>query len=365
MSINRTFLAATAAVLCASIPARAQEAGAGTYNHLEKADVIAGMSVVDSRDQHVGKVVDVAIDWEAGRVAEMLVDTGGFLTSHSRVVAVPPQCFNFGVNSNELRMTADLDAFDSAPEFNISEWNDATVGGQVTDVYKRFHVLTYNKIGRLERGEKLTGLPVRNQHNERLAKVDFLAVDLPSGVVPDVILTTFGTLTAAPPEAFYFEPDYDALVLDVTKEALKKAPHFKEDEWRSAINRPMNLSGLSNSFKQLRALGDNSKNQVVPAIAQPIGVMPVRETVAPAPGDSEITTEIERKILAAEGLSMDARRVLVLTQKGWVTLRGMADSVHEKDQLGGIAASVVPSDHVKNEVQVRMFADADSPNTIY
>src|ERR1700744_773764 len=111
-----------------------------TYNNLEKADAVIGLVITDSPHQKVGKVKYLAVDLQAGRIAEVIIDTGGYLTTHSRLAAIPPQTLEFNSGSDGLRMTADLDAFDGAPVFDLAHWSDATTPGGVTDVYKRFHV---------------------------------------------------------------------------------------------------------------------------------------------------------------------------------------------------------------------------------
>jgi hypothetical protein len=82
----------------------------------------------------------------------------------------------------------------------------------------------------LVRAGKITGLAIRNLRNERLANVDGLVVDLPSGRLPEVILASTGflgakgELTAVPPQAFYFEPEYNALILIRSIEASTLTP---------------------------------------------------------------------------------------------------------------------------------------------
>ena len=85
-----------------------------------------------------------------------------------------------------------------------------------------------------------------------------------------------------------------------------------------------------------------------------------RDTNAETQADAAITLEIARKILSAEGLSIDALHVQVSTSNGRVTLTGMVDSEKEKQQVGDIAASVVPADHVDNRIVIRIYSIAVS-----
>jgi len=357
MKMNRTLLVALVTTLSVTLQSVAQQSGAAAFNKLEKAANIIGMVITDSQNQHVGKVNDLAIDLQAGRVAEVLVDTSGFLTSKPRIVAVPPQFFALADSSGELRMNGDMDAFNNAPEFDISTWKQSTTSSSVADVYLRFHAQPYPQMGYLERAGKIMGLTAWNEWTQRMGKVEDFVVDLPSGRIPVVLIASTGffgigikkgELTAVPPQAFLYDPDYNTLLLDTTKKALRNAPHFKPGDWRTAVNNSnsFNLSSVYNTFQVLRSLNaadtDNTNaNRVNDSDTQ---------------GDAVITLQIEHKIQVADGLSDHARHVLVSTLKGRVTLRGIADSEKEKQQLGAIAASVVPANQVDNRIEVKLLA---------
>ena len=258
MKLNRTFLAVMLIALSFTLQSMAQPSGPTALNHLEKVDAIIGMTVTDLQNQRIGRVEELAIDWQAGRIAEVLVDTGGFLTSKRRIVAVPTEFLTTADSGGELRMNADIDAFDSAPAFDISAWMESTTTSMVADVYKRFHSQSDPGAGALVRAGKLMGVVVRNSRNERLARVESMVVALPCGRLPEVILVSagfFGTrgeVTAVAPQAFYFEPGDNALILDTSKEALKKAMHFKPGDWRNTVNNPINLSPLGDSLQVRR-----------------------------------------------------------------------------------------------------------------
>jgi hypothetical protein len=259
----------------------------------------------------------------------------------------------------ELRMNADIDTFDNAPEFDISTWRLSTASSSVADVYLRFHAQLHPHMGYLERADKIMGLTARNEWNQRMGKVKDLMVDLPGGQIPEVIIASTGffgikdELTAVPPQAFLYNPDYNALLLDTTKKALRNAPHFKPDDWRYGVNNFLSPSAVYDTFQVLHSLTNDGTDNAVPDT-----IIANRASDGDTQGDITITLAIEHKILVTDGLSMDARHVQVITQKGRVTLRGMADSEKEKQQMGAIAASVVPADHVDNQIEVKLFAVA-------
>lgn len=321
-------------------------------DQIEKSDTLIGTPIFDSHDQEVGKVSDLAIDLEGGHVAEILVDTGGHLTSKRRVVAVPPAVFS--ISRNELRMSGDVDAFENAPEFRASTWNNSTSGGDIADVYQRFHVAPYRKAGPIKRASHLNGLAVRNMANEHLGKIDSLVIALPSGQIPEVILAPSGflgrkgELAAMPPQSFLVEADSDTVILDSTRDAIKAAPHFKASEWRGSIPA---VTSANDSARMLQLMQPPSGS------APPALDLNSNADIESA-SDILITEKIEDKILAAPDLSADARRVQVSTHSGRVTLRGIADSLKEKQRLSEIAATIVPKDHIDSQVQVKALAIA-------
>jgi sporulation protein YlmC with PRC-barrel domain len=83
----------------------------------------------------------------------------------------------------------------------------------------------------------LIGLTVKNYQNEKLGKVQELAVDVGSGRIVQVIISTGGflgmgnTLTAVPPSALHHNVANKVLHLDVTKETLAAAPRFDTAKW--------------------------------------------------------------------------------------------------------------------------------------
>src|ERR1039457_2768962 len=83
----------------------------------------------------------------------------------------------------------------------------------------------------------IIGMTVKNYQNEKLGKVEGLAVDLESGRIVQVILSTGGflgmgnTLTAVPPGVLHHYVGHKVLHLDASKEKLKGAPKFDTSKW--------------------------------------------------------------------------------------------------------------------------------------
>jgi sporulation protein YlmC with PRC-barrel domain len=380
MKMNQKVVLFFAVASCVALPVAARQAnsndekvspppsvqpGAVAYNDLAKADKIIGMTVTDPQERKLGSVKDLALYPPDGRIAEVVIGTGGFIGMDEKMIAVPPQSLTFANSGKELRLN-DAATFRIAPFFKMSHWKEAASAANIADVYQRFHVPSYAYSGAPERAGKIMGLTVKNQQLEHLGKVDTLVVDLSTGRVAEYILASGGflgikdELSAVPPQAFRWNSDHDMLTLDTTRDALRNAPHFKPDDWRSSVNNSASLSGVYNAYNVPPYFTPGSVNDTVQNAVPPLPTVP-NGTVA-LPEDLAITAQIQQLIQVAASLSADARNVRVTTQSGRVTLSGTADSQKEKSQLGDLAASVVPANHVTNNIEVKDIGATTSVN---
>ena len=93
------------------------------------------------------------------------------------------------------------------------------------------------RLGPTLKASDLIGMAVSNYQDENLGKVDSIAVDMSSGRIVQVILSTGGflglgdTLHAVPPSALRHDVATKALQLDVDKAKLTAAPKFEASSW--------------------------------------------------------------------------------------------------------------------------------------
>jgi sporulation protein YlmC with PRC-barrel domain len=88
-----------------------------------------------------------------------------------------------------------------------------------------------------QNSSKLVGKAVRNMQDEKLGKVEDLILDLSAGRIVAVVVSSGGflgidnELSAIPPTAFHYSAQQNVLQLDVSKETLANATHFRADQW--------------------------------------------------------------------------------------------------------------------------------------
>ncbi len=93
-----------------------------------RASKLEGLSLVDNRDQRVGKVYDLIVDKE-GRISYVILEHGGFLGIGDKFVLMPWSAFaptgkfNFD-KSGYLKLDFSKAQLEKAPNFDAGHWPD-------------------------------------------------------------------------------------------------------------------------------------------------------------------------------------------------------------------------------------------------
>ena len=267
-----------------------------SLNDAAKASDLIGMTVKNYQNEKLGKVEDLAVDVESGRVVQVILSTGGFIGIGDTLTAVPPGALHHDVANKVLHLDADLAKLKAAPKFEMSKWGECCDSEHLSGVYrhygqepaftfiqsgdavldaspntlsspkaaeildkdrissKRQCMIPVSRLSQLQKASKLMGTPVNNLQDEKLGKVENLLVDLPAGRLVTVIVSSGGflgmgdELSAVPPTALRFTANRDTLQLDASKEMLASAPHFKANQWPD-FAQPTYSSGVYRAYK--------------------------------------------------------------------------------------------------------------------
>jgi len=222
---------------------------------------------------------------------------------------------------------------------------------------ERRFLIPSSRLAMAQRASKLMGTPVKNLQDEKLGKVENFLLDLPSTRIVAVIVSSGGflgigdELSAVPPMALRFAADREALRLDVSKEALANAPHFKANEWPD-FAQPTYASGVYRAYHvepyfttNLSTETDHTVRVVERALT------PMDQGTSKA--DISTTAQIRKGILAESGMSVNGKNVKVITLDGQVTLRGPVNTAEEKRQIGEIAINIARLENVDNQLIVQ------------
>lgn len=370
---------------------------ADRLNGADKASDLIGLTVKNYQGEKLGKVEDLAVEVESGRIVQVILSSGGFVGVGDTLRAVPPGALHHDLANKVVHLDADKAKLDASPTFEMSKWVEHSDADHVAEVYRHYgeqtyfasahreqaeksttardgapassksatdenrHDKTWSRLGTVQKASKLVGMPVKNLQGENLGEIKTLMVDLSAGRVVAVILSSGGflgigdELSAVPPTALRLNPAGDSLQLDATKELLSSAPHFKADQWPD-LGQPTYADGIYRAYKvdpyfTTNAVpdADNTARNIRDRNSRTLTPLDQGNSKA----DVDTTAQIRKGIIAMKHMSVNARNVKIITADGRVTLRGPVNTAEEKVHIGEIAASIAQLENVDNQIEVK------------
>lgn len=205
-------------------------------------------------------------------------------------------------------------------------------------------------------------MTVENQQDETLGEVENILVDLSSGRLVAVVLSSGellglgGELTAVPPTALQFSEDRDDLRLNATKEMLSRAPHFKANQWPD-FSKTDQAGAIYNAFQvepyfdfDATTEADNTRRNMRDRNNRTLNPLDQGNSQA----DLTTTASIRKEIAESDHMSVNAGTIKIITRDGQVTLRGPVNSDEEKRLIGEIANRIVRAANVDNQLEVAL-----------
>lgn len=112
---------------------------------LLSASTIKGTNVKNLEGENIGKIEDLMIDWNNGRIAYAVLTFGGFLGMGNKLFAIPLSSFQFENASNDADIVLDVEKeyLENAPGFDQDNWPQHTDGAFIGSVYKYHDVEPY------------------------------------------------------------------------------------------------------------------------------------------------------------------------------------------------------------------------------
>ena len=430
---------------------------ADRLNGAAKASELIGMTVNNYQDEKLGKVSDLAIDVESGRIVQVILSTGGFIGIGDMLTAVPPGALHHDVAQKVLHLDANKEKVKGGPVFESANWAECCDSNHLSAVYgyygeesafrfihrgdsvldglrnpdgqinregqrntdntltrdgqrnadgtlnkdgqltrdgqrnadgtlntassrdadgtwernrplrERQSMIPMSRLGYVQKASKLMGTSVKNLQDEKVGTVENLLVDLPSGRIVAVIVSSGGflgmgdELSAVPPTALRFNADRDALQLDASKEMLSSAPHFKANQWPD-FSQPSYAAGVYRAYRvepyfttNVTTQADNTARNVRDRDERTVTPLDQGNSKA----DVATTAQIRKEIIAGKNMSVNARNVKIITKEGRVTLRGPVNTPEEKRLIGEIANRIAQSENVDNQLDVKNTTSID------
>lgn len=373
----------------------------GKLRGVAKLNDLIGMTVKNKQDETLGKVEDLAVDAESGRIVQVIISTGGYLGIGDTLSAVPPTALHHDVEQNIIRLDANKEKLKGSPPFDMAKWSEYSDSKHLSEVYRHYGVeptfkfvyqddgdgasdkvqvsnerltmIPASRLAHLQKASELIAIPVKNLQDQKVGTVNNLTADLASGRIVAFIISTGGflgmgdELSAVPPTALRFTKERDTLQLDASKELLVEAPHFKPSSWPD-MSKPDYSEGIYRAYKVAPYFAMNNPVNADKTVNADNTALNVRDrdakTLTPldqgnSEADVKATAEIRKQIMAAPNVSINAQNVKIITRDGKVTLRGPVNSAEEKTLIGEIATRIVKEQNVDNQLEVKLASSSN------
>jgi sporulation protein YlmC with PRC-barrel domain len=225
------------------------------------AGTIKGDIVVNRAGDNLGKIEEIMIDLQDGKVAYAAVSFFGSLGDKS--LAIPWRALSLRPHEHAFTLDISRDVLERAKGFDNDKWPLTREELFSTYTYYEYQphwqtgitgqtgIIGETESERIYRMEstasrdnpdflsasKIKGNKVVNTAGENLGKIDELMIDLEDGRVSYVVLSFGGflgmgnKLFAFPWQALKLKIHDHAFLLNVPKETLKKAEGFDKDNW--------------------------------------------------------------------------------------------------------------------------------------
>jgi sporulation protein YlmC with PRC-barrel domain len=92
----------------------------GSPTNINKASSLIGMEVRNQSDEKLGKIEDIVLDLNSGKISYAVLNAGG--PFRSKLVAVPVNAFTAGPDQKHLLLNADKAKLEAAKGFDKNTW---------------------------------------------------------------------------------------------------------------------------------------------------------------------------------------------------------------------------------------------------
>jgi sporulation protein YlmC with PRC-barrel domain len=218
----------------------------GDFNGCRGSKVV-GADVDNTSGQDLGKIKDVVVDPESGRVAYAVLSFGGFMGVGNKLFAIPWRSLKMQAD-DKLILDVEKAQLEAAKGFDEDNWPDMANQQWATETHKHFGQEPYWSVEvkvegipalQTSRLSKLIGHGVDNNADKKLGEINDVILDSNRGQIAYAVLGVGGfvgigeDLVAVPWEKLdVTQVNNDTTVrLAMTEDEIKNGPHFPRDKW--------------------------------------------------------------------------------------------------------------------------------------
>lgn len=115
----------------------------GSENLIVSAGTLMGNRVRNAAGQNLGKIEEIMIDVNAGRIAYAVLSFGGFLGIGDKLFAVPWDSLALDASAQEFILDVDKEVLENAPGFDKDNWPDMADASWHTQVHGHYGKTPY------------------------------------------------------------------------------------------------------------------------------------------------------------------------------------------------------------------------------
>lgn len=118
---------------------------ASTTPAVLSAGTLTGDPVVNDAGENLGKLEEIMIDLDSGRVAYVVISFGGVLGVGNKLFAIPWQALRVDTENKEIVLNVSKETLEQAPGFDKDHWPETSDQTWLGDVYRYYGYEPYWK----------------------------------------------------------------------------------------------------------------------------------------------------------------------------------------------------------------------------
>lgn len=215
----------------------------------EKSSVLRDKKVTNSANENLGKLEDIVVDADSGRILYGVLSFGGFLGVGDKLFAIPWQSLRLSGDNKAITLDVDKDRLKNAPGFDKKHWPNFADEQWATSTYEYYNQKPYwlsrsedsastnyrdrwnQRVTSWQKCSDLCGKGVVDARNESTGKVSDLVIDPDGGRILYGVVNFRDKFFAVPWSALTLPKDARQLALNVNNDQLKDSISFGKDNW--------------------------------------------------------------------------------------------------------------------------------------
>ncbi|MCI0743864.1 MAG: PRC-barrel domain-containing protein [Verrucomicrobia subdivision 3 bacterium] len=146
------------------------EKSGGSFKNAHKASELMGMNVKNASDQGIGDIANLGIDLPGGRVAFVILGTGGVLGAGDKQYAIPPNAFTLGADNKSLVINLDKEKLANAPQITADTWRQLSDPRFAARVYQHYGKQPYWDVPLTPTGREDNSRAYQDKQQDRISR---------------------------------------------------------------------------------------------------------------------------------------------------------------------------------------------------